>query len=84
MSVPAELERAIEIHPVYSEGIQQALGRHAHGINPGHYTARGFAEPLKVPAEARPQERTQRRSARGRHCTQVSGEQKGVSGADGE
>lgn len=69
---------------MYSEGISQAHGRQARGVNPGCYTARGFAEPLKVPAEAVPWEWTQQHSTKGRHCTQVSGEQKGVFGAGGE
>lgn len=32
--------------PPYNEDIS-----HTHGINPRCYTARGFAKPLKVPAE---------------------------------
>lgn len=71
-----EVERATEIHPMYSKDISKAHGRHAYGINPGSYTAWGFAETLKVPAEALPQEKTPQRSTRTRHCTQDSGGQK--------
>lgn len=61
---------------MYSKDISKAHGRHAYGINPGSYTAWGFAETLKVPAEALPQEKTPQRSTRTRHCTQDSGGQK--------